>query len=193
MVFIKNPTLGKVKTRLAASVGNEKALDIYKSLLNHTYIESRKITADKIVFYSDFIDSNDAWAKSGFSQELQKGNHLGEKISNAFIKAFNMGYKKVLIIGSDCPELKESHIKDAFTYLHQHDAVIGPAYDGGYYLLGLNKFHPELFQNKNWSTENVLLDTISDFIKLRLLFKLLPTLHDIDDEKDLRLFPTFQI
>lgn len=190
MVFIKNPTLGKVKTRLASTVGDEKALSVYKFLLDHTFDVSRSIKSDKAVFYSDFIDINDRWKKEGFDQWLQKGNDLGEKMSNAFLKSFNMGYKKVVIIGSDCLELEKSHINEAFLELEKHDAVIGPAKDGGYYLLGLQKHQAVIFQNKAWSTENVLLDTLVDFSNNKLSYKLLPTLSDIDDESDLQHYST---
>jgi hypothetical protein len=185
MIFIRNPEIGKVKTRLAKTIGNEKALHIYNLLLNYTNEVTKRVSADKAVFYSDYVNENDQWKKDGFIQFTQRGNELGEKMANAFLKAFSLGYKKVLIIGSDCFDLTENIITDAFTLLGENDLVLGPAKDGGYYLLGMKTFYPSLFQNKKWSTENVFTDTIADLAKLGLSFKLLPTLLDIDEEKDL--------
>ena len=189
MIFIKNPQLGKVKTRLAKTIGNEKALQVYHLLLNHTNKITQKVEVDKAVFYSDFIAVDDHWSKEGFQQYVQVGEDLGDRMSTAFMSAFNMGYKKVAIIGSDCFELNEDIITDAFTILQQHEFTLGPAKDGGYYLLGMSNYHEQLFKNKAWSTESVLIDTLLDFEKLKGSFKLLPTLSDIDEEKDLENYP----
>jgi len=185
MIFVRNPELGKVKTRLAKTIGNEKALHIYNLLLDHTNKVSKRVNADKAIFYSDYINDTDQWKNDGFIQLMQKGNDLGEKMSNAFLIAFSMGYKKVIIIGSDCFDLSEDIITDAFNLLDENEVVLGPAKDGGYYLLGMKTFYASLFQNKVWSTENVLLDTLLDLSNLNVSSKLLPTLSDIDEEKDL--------
>ncbi|MBI3518497.1 MAG: TIGR04282 family arsenosugar biosynthesis glycosyltransferase, partial [Bacteroidetes bacterium] len=123
------------------------------------------------------------------TQFLQNGKELGDKMGNAFVKAFNMKYKKVIIIGSDCLDLNENIISDAFKLLDEQEVVLGPARDGGYYLLGMRNYYPQLFKNKTWSSENVLLDTLLDLSNLNLSFKLLPTLSDIDVEKDLIHYP----
>lgn len=190
MIFIKNPELGKVKTRLAKSIGHEKALNVYHLLLDHTLKITSTIKTDKAVFYSDYINENDIWREGEFKKLLQKGEDLGEKMSNAFINAFKMGYKRVVIIGSDCFELNEGILNNAFKILEENEVVIGPANDGGYYLLGLQKYYKQFFENKTWSTENVLLETLHDLSNLNLSFKLLPTLSDIDEEKDLNNYPT---
>lgn len=190
MIFIKNPELGKVKTRLARSIGHEKALNVYHLLLDHTLKTVSTVKTDKAVFYSDYINETDIWREGEFKKLLQKGENLGERMSNAFIDAFKMGYKKVVIIGSDCFELNEDILNNAFKILEENDVVIGPAKDGGYYLLGLQKYYEQFFVNKTWSTENVLLETLHDLSNLKLSFKLLPTLSDIDEEKDLNPYPT---
>lgn len=189
MIFIKNPVLGKVKTRLAKTIGDEKALHVYQMLLDHTHKVVRSVNIDKAVFYSDFIESDDVWKKDKFQQFIQTGDDLGDRMSNAFLKAFNMRYKKVVIIGSDCFDLNEDIISEAFNILEEHEVTLGPAKDGGYYLLGMKNHHGQLFKNKAWSTENVLLDTLLDLSNLNLSFKLLPTLTDIDQEKDLEKYP----
>lgn len=185
MIFIRNPEIGRVKTRLAKTIGDDKALHIYNLLLDHTNKVTKIVNADKVVFYSDYINDHDQWKKDGFKQLIQTGNELGEKMSNAFLKAFNMGYKKILIIGSDCLDLNENILTDAFIILNEKEIVLGPTIDGGYYLLGMKTFYPLLFQNKKWSTENVFLDTLLDVSNLRVSYDLLPTLSDIDEEKDL--------
>lgn len=189
MVFIKNPVLGKVKTRLAKTIGDEKALKVYRKLLEHTNQITKQVEANKAIFYSDFIDNDDFWLKEEFIKYTQEGELLGDKMSNAFAKAFNLGYKRVVVIGSDCFELNEEIISNAFKVLENNEAVIGPAKDGGYYLLGMQKHYKPLFENKTWSTENVLRDTLLDLATLNLTFKLLPTLSDIDEEKDLINYP----
>lgn len=185
MVFIKNPVLGKVKTRLAKTMGDEKALHVYQMLLDHTHKVAKRVNADKAVFYSDYINDDDIWKKDKFQQLMQKGGGLGERMSSAFIKAFNMGYKRVVIIGSDCFDLNEDIITDAFKILEENEVALGPAKDGGYYLLGMRSYYKQLFEHKTWSSENVLLDTLLDLSNLNLTFKLLPTLTDVDTERDL--------
>ena len=192
MVFVKNPELGKVKTRLASTIGEEKALEVYKALLAHTCTivnpigpTCRTDKFDKAVFYSDSITHNDLWNDERFQKYLQEGEDLGEKMLNAFALAFNRGYDKVVVIGSDCPQLTAEIIGKSFESLNFNEVVIGPAKDGGYYLLGMNKLYKELFQNKKWSSENVLLDTLIDLKKTNISYTLLETLSDVDREEDL--------
>ncbi len=185
MVFVKNPQKGRVKTRLAKTVGDEKALEIYKVLLDHTLTIAKKGNYDKAIFYSDYIDETDLWNKAKFHQFVQEGIDLGERMLGAFKQAFSKQYKSVIIIGSDCLDLNEHIIGDAFDVLRKHEVVIGPAKDGGYYLLGMRTLYEELFMNKQWSTENVLPKTLMDISRLNISMKQLPTLSDIDEEKDL--------
>jgi rSAM/selenodomain-associated transferase 1 len=185
IVFIKNPVLGKVKTRLAKSIGDEQALHVYTLLLDHTNKIVKRVNAEKAVFYSDFVDENDVWRRDCFIQLIQKGQDIGERMSNAFLKTFKMAYKNVVLIGSDCFELDASILNEAFHLLKENEVVLGPAKDGGYYLIGMRNYYKQLFENKQWSTENVLLDTLLDLSKLNISYKLLPTLSDIDEEKDL--------
>jgi rSAM/selenodomain-associated transferase 1 len=185
IIFYRNPELGKVKSRLAATVGEERALAIYLLMATHARNISLSIPMDKIVYYSAFIDSEDNWLNRDFQKRLQHGSDLGEKMKNAFEESFNSGYESVCIIGTDCLQLTEDILIMAFDTLKQHDAVVGPAADGGYYLLGMNRFVPELFNNKTWSTSSVCGDTIQDLKSLHCSYYLLPTLHDVDQESDL--------
>ena len=185
MIFARNPELGKVKKRLAKTIGNEQALMIYVKLLEHTHAIADKVFADKAVFYSDRVQEFDILDYYKFPKFLQKGNALGERMERAFGQAFAQQYDKVVIIGSDCIELSSEIIEDALKALDDHNVVIGPAHDGGYYLLGMDRHYPHLFKNKMWSTEDVFLDTLLDIKKLKLSYSLLPTLNDVDEEKDL--------
>ncbi len=190
LVFVRNPVLGKMKTRLARTLGDEKALVIYRKLLQHTQLICESVIAEKYLFYSDAIVDEAAW--KDFEPRLQLGTDLGEKIYNAFSYVLKEPaydeeplYEKAVIIGSDCYELTTSIIQEAFLQLEGHDVVIGPAADGGYYLLGMKETHPFLFQNKSWSTEKVLRQTLADLKERSLSYYLLPVLNDVDEEKDL--------
>ena len=184
MVFVRNPQLGTVKTRLATTVGDKVALEIYIELMRHTAEVTHKVSADKKVFYSEKIEQHDVWTEMNFSKALQTKGTLGQRMENAFRTAFEKGYKKVLIVGSDLYSLKTSHIEKALHQLDKKEVVIGPAQDGGYYLLGLKKNLPALFCNKSWGTSTVLKETLND-LKLKSIF-LIETLNDIDNFEDLK-------
>ena len=177
--------LGKVKTRLAASLGNQRALEIYLKLLEHTASITRTLPVDKVVFYSDFVASNDIWDETTYQKQVQGPGDLGQKIRSAFDWGFKSGYRHICIIGSDCMELTAAIIMEAFNELMTYDAVMGPARDGGYYLLGLNQIHESIFEGKSWGTDSVATATLADFKLLGLSYGLLKPLNDVDDEQDL--------
>jgi uncharacterized protein len=177
-----------VKRRLAATIGEERALAIYLLMAAHARKISLLIPVDKVLYYSEFIDSEDSWLNRDFYKQLQHGEDLGEKMKHAFEASFKSGYESICIIGTDCLELTENIVQAAFDVLNHNDAVIGPAADGGYYLLGMNRLIPELFRNKIWSTDSVCNDTIQDLKSLHFSYQLLPTLHDIDKESDLPIY-----
>ncbi|HMG93958.1 MAG TPA: TIGR04282 family arsenosugar biosynthesis glycosyltransferase [Chryseolinea sp.] len=185
IIFYRNPQLGKVKTRLAAELGDSQALAIYLYLASYTRTITETITVDKVVFYSDYIDNEDNWSNSGYLKHIQEGSDLGDKMRNAFKYGFDKGYNSICIIGTDCFELSSSIISNAFEALTVSDAVIGPAKDGGYYLLGMNSLHEQLFRNKSWSTNSVFKDTLGDFKAAAIKFYELPELSDIDKASDL--------
>lgn len=151
MIFVKNPVLGKVKTRLAKVLGPEDALQIYKKLLVVTQKATGKLPVDKAVFYSDEIENNDGWDDQSFQKYAQQGSDLGKRMFNAFKLAFGKGYKNVVIIGSDSPGITSKIITKAFDALKTNQVVIGPSHDGGYYLLGKKQMMAVLFKNKRWS------------------------------------------
>ncbi|MDZ7935913.1 MAG: TIGR04282 family arsenosugar biosynthesis glycosyltransferase [Emticicia sp.] len=194
IVFIKNPVLGKVKTRLAATVGNERALTIYHELMHHTMSVTKHLEIDKYLFYSDFVDENDIWENDKFLKSVQFQTHdLGLKMASAFSVAFQNKHKKALIIGSDCLELNTEIIKEAYSKLSENEVVIGPAFDGGYYLIGFNfeeigtqceGVFEKIFLGKEWSHEGVCQEAKDACLALNLKCFELPTLTDVDEEKD---------
>lgn len=185
MIFVKNPEKGKVKTRLAVSVGETMAYRVYVKLLRHTIETAEIVAADREIWYSSFIDNRDGFSEKKFRKKLQRGNSLGRRMEYAFNSGFENRYRKIVIIGSDCPGISSSIIKEAFNQLNSHQAVIGPSEDGGYYLLGMNKFYPSLFRNIEWSTEKVFESTVSKFEQESIRYAVLPELNDIDTIQDL--------
>ena len=183
IIFTRNPELGKVKTRLASTIGDEKALEIYKELLLHTMETTRNLDDDVFVFYDKKIEENDIWPNETYHKFVQSGEDLGEKMQNAFQKLFDLNYQNCIIIGSDLFDLNEKLISDAFQMFDKNDVVIGPAEDGGYYLLGLKKIIPEIFKNKKWGTSSVFEDTIKDLENLKIEYT--KKLNDIDTFEDL--------
>jgi len=170
---------------LAEDIGIFKALEVYQELVYHTHKITKKIEVDKAVHYSEYVEVEDVWSDEYFSHKLQKGQTLGEKMSNAFDEGFD-SYRKVVIIGSDCYDLNSKIIKTAFEMLEEHEVVVGPAKDGGYYLLGLNEYLPQLFEGKEYSNDHVLKDLLDEADELGLTVYQLPTLSDVDTFEDLK-------
>jgi rSAM/selenodomain-associated transferase 1 len=189
LVFARVPALGRVKSRLAAGVGEAAALATYQELLAITH---RAITEAKVpatVWLADTVghlpttEETQPWPN--LAARCQPAGDLGTRMATAFAAAFAAGAGRVAIIGTDCPGLQATHLTQAFALLETHDVVLGPATDGGYYLLGLRQPQPELFQHKAWSTDSVLADTLADARRLGLRVALLPALRDVDTAADL--------
>ncbi len=182
IIFIKNPVAGNAKTRLAKDVGDEKALEIYKSLLAYTRTVSLLVNAKRYLYYSGEI-LDDEWEQTYFNKRLQSDGNLGERMSNAF-KDVLANHEKVLIIGSDCPQLDLMIISSAYKQLDVHDYVIGPSKDGGYYLLGMKDLNTDVFNEIKWSTATVCSQTIERIEAADKTFDLLPELSDVDYKED---------
>ena len=192
LIFTRNPELGKGKRRLAATVGDEAALNIYKFLLNHTVKITNNLYAEKLVYYSDEIWENDIWDNNKFGKKLQIGDDLGVRMANAFQEGFQNEYQKIIIIGSDMFDLWQEDLENAFKALDKNNFVIGPAVDGGYYLLGMKTYKPQLFKNKEWGTETVLKATLTDLKDEKVA--MLEERNDVDyyeDIKDIEAFAPF--
>ena len=187
LIFIKNPELGKVKTRLAAGLGDEKALQIYLQLQEITQNLALQMDCKRYLYYSDHIADTDNWSPEAFDKRIQMGSDLGQRMSAAFAAALKF-HAKVIIIGSDCPEITEVIINNAFEQLNHSDIVIGPAKDGGYYLLGMKYFYPQLFEDIVWSSDQVLRQTLDNIEQIGKTVDFCPILSDLDDIKDWELF-----
>ncbi|HCD51103.1 MAG TPA: glycosyltransferase [Balneolaceae bacterium] len=184
IVFVKNKIYGKVKTRLARSIGHEEALHVYQLLLDYTRKQVAGLSANTEVWYSDKEEADDGWEELSVVKKVQAGDDLGERMSYAFAEAFQNGAGKVIIIGSDCAEIDTEIINSAFQLLSENEVVIGPAEDGGYYLIGMHKFIPCLFKQIEWSTSEVFDKTVKKLVTSGNSYSLLPTLHDVDTIDD---------
>ena len=192
LIFTRNPELGKCKTRLAAKIGDQAALDVYVFLLEHTRKITGPLDATKQGYYSEEIAQEDLWSLATFEKKQQAGDDLGKRMQNAFAEGFAEGYEHILIIGSDMYDLSTRDLERAFNALEKNEVVLGPAEDGGYYLLGLSRMQDALFQNKQWGTETVLEDSLAD-LKDTSYF-LLEVKNDVDyyeDIKDIAVFKPF--
>ncbi len=191
IIFIKNPILGKVKTRLAASIGNESALKVYLKLMQHTQEVALQVDCDRHLFYDSNISEDDSWSTHSFEKKLQSNGDLGHRMEAAFTNVLSDG-NSTIIIGSDCPEISPQLIEEAYNKLELVDVIIGPTHDGGYYLLGMKDLHPSLFRDIEWSSSTVFDDTIEKIKSAGLLYTQLPIRHDMDEVSTLELFPHFK-
>jgi uncharacterized protein len=183
ITFIKNPVKGMVKTRLAADVGDDQALLIYLELMRHTREVAQQIDAHRLLYYSSHIDREDAWPVEVFDKRVQPSGDLGQRMETAFREALAKA-EAAIIIGSDCASLTPDIVNQAFEKLAAKDVVLGPALDGGYYLLGMKQPHDLLFRNMIWSTDQVFTQTTRRIEKAGLSYDTVATLSDIDYAED---------
>lgn len=186
IIFLDNPEK-IVLDNLAKMKGLAEAKLIHQRLRRYTFVMTKALNAEKELYYSDFIPINDHWDRTIFHKHLQIGNDLGERIANAFATAFSQGQQKVVVIFSDFVELESYMIKEAFDVLENEDVVLGPAREGGYYLIGMKKFFPMLFEGKDWKSTNILIDTLIDLKKVNARYYLLKTLCDFSSLQDFEL------
>lgn len=184
IVFQKAAVLGKVKTRLAKHLGDAQALKVYRYLVAHTHRLLEQIDTDIFVYFSGEPDA-EFGENSNYHIRRQCEGDLGLRMATAFEEVFDAGYEQVLVIGTDCYELKSSILVEAFQGLNDADLVIGPAKDGGYYLLGLTMPEPKLFNGIKWSTASVFPKTMEIAASLGKSVFLLPVLNDVDRYEDL--------
>ncbi len=190
IIFTKYPEPGKVKKRLAKSIGMQKAFAVYHFLLKNILEQAQKNNADKFLFIDRQNNNNiahPAFAPYGFQEYKQQGAHLGEKMANAFRLIFEQGYTQILLVGSDIYELNNALFEQAFVALQRVDVVLAPANDGGYYLIGMNRLHTSLFRFEKWSHSKVFSDTVNKIKQEKLTCFILPKRIDIDTVEDLRL------
>ena len=190
LFFMKSPEKGKVKSRLAAVIGDEPAQKLYKEFATQMLSTLQKGDFPfHVCFYpKDALKALKDWLGDQHHYIPQKGKDLGERMRNGFIEAFELGFKRVVLIGSDIPDLPLELIEEAFTSLREKDAVIGPAFDGGYYLIGFRgrTFSPKVFDGMAWGTESVFEDTMKVLKQLNQRIHTLPFRRDIDTLEDLK-------
>ncbi|MSU42516.1 MAG: glycosyltransferase [Pedosphaera sp.] len=191
IIFVKAPRAGHVKTRLAAAIGAEAACQVYEELVRITCAKvSGTHQAEVELRYTpdDAASEIAPWLRAGWTAQPQGEGALGTRMARAFDATFAAGADKVVLIGSDCPDIEPADIASAFDHLSQHDVVLGPAQDGGYWLIGLRARCPALFANISWSTSSVLASTLQQCAANQLDVVQLRVLADIDTETDWRVF-----
>lgn len=185
IIFVKNPELGRVKSRLSREVGDSAALAVYLKLISMIRKTCEPLPFHKMVFYDAYIDHEDQWDDRYFDKRKQTEGSIGERMNAAISIALDDGFKRVCLIGSDIPDISEEILNRAFEGLTENDVVLGPAADGGYYLIGMTRRHPQLFALKQWSTSSVFQETRRLIDTNGLTCGLLRELKDIDRRADL--------
>lgn len=181
VIMAKRPELGKCKTRLAAGIGAQSALLVYKKLLSHTLETAEKTSIPTYLYLSG---EGQLVASDYFLSKEQINGDLGDRMKQAF-KEVLQGVDAAVMIGTDCPEISSGVLLEAFEELNQNDVVFGPSEDGGYYLIGMKAFHQELFQDIEWSTPEVLEKSILHAEKKQLKIRQIRQLNDVDTINDL--------
>jgi rSAM/selenodomain-associated transferase 1 len=185
IVFVKAPRPGTVKTRIAQTAGAERACAIYRDLVATVLQRIFSIRGTQLRFAPDDAEEEiKPWLRDDWIAAPQGAGDLGERLQRAFAESFAAGAERVVIIGSDCPEAAAKDVRNAWKELKSHDVVIGPAVDGGYWLIGLREPRPELFRAIAWSSDQVLGQTLAQASALGLRVQLLRMLDDIDTEAD---------
>lgn len=192
-IFMKYPELGRVKTRLAKDIGHKKAAEIYRQLAGQTIKNTFPVDQKyrRIVFFDppDRMKDFQAWLE-GEEFIPQQGNDIGERMDRAIRELLGLGAEKVVLTGADIPALNSAIIAKAFATLDHADIVIGPAADGGYYLIGMKEPHGEIFYGIPWSSGEVLKQTVRVIEDQKLQYQSLITLSDLDTASDYQRFLT---
>lgn len=192
LFFLRFPEPGRVKTRLAAGVGKEHALELYRSFVYDTLAMLDNLHASLILCFTpnDVRKDITCWLGSHREYLAQHGGDLGERMDAAFTYAFSLGYSRVLLVGSDIPDMPKDTLQQGFCALWDHDACLAPATDGGYYCIGFSRdgYCPEVFQNMTWSTPHVCAQTRQRLGRYGVSMHLLPPAGDVDTTEDLAAF-----
>jgi rSAM/selenodomain-associated transferase 1 len=193
VVFTRYPEPGKAKTRLIPALGELGAAELHRQMAEHTLMQVRGLQAVRnlsveVRFAGGDFAQMQGWLGADLNYQMQGEGDLGDRLFHACQVTFNNGNDSVVMIGTDCPDLDTALLQKAFQELRQHDLVLGPATDGGYYLIGLRRPVPQLFTGIAWSTAEVLQQTVAIAKRLGLAIAYLPTLSDIDHPEDLDIW-----
>ncbi|BAS57439.1 conserved hypothetical protein [Leptolyngbya boryana IAM M-101] len=187
IVFTRYPEAGKAKTRLIPALGEVGAAELHRQMTERTIEKCRSLTCQLCIhFTGGTLEQMQDWLGYDLCYYPQHSGDLGDRLTHAFQTAFDQGAKSAIAIGTDCPNLTSEILALAFSNLKTHPITIGGATDGGYYLIGCNRFVPDVFQNIQWSTDIVFQQTIEIVKRLGLSIAELPILHDIDRPEDLQ-------
>jgi rSAM/selenodomain-associated transferase 1 len=194
ILFTRYPHPGTTKTRLIPRLGAEGAARLQRQMTEYIIHQARHLLQKQAItltvyFTDSSLSQMQDWLGSDLQYAPQQGEDLGQRLHHACADCFHQGAASVIVIGSDCPSLTTTALAYAFQQLNDHDAVIGPARDGGYYLLGLQRFYPALFQGIPWSSPQVFSQTLAIAQTLHLNLAILPPLPDIDRPEDLQYIP----
>ena len=181
---------GRVKTRLAEQIGQDTAADLYRNFVTDILATLKSLDANfKIVFDPPHTENQfQRWLGEEYRYAPQIGQDLGQRMKNAFLQAFSEGFNRVVVIGSDSPDLPAEYLELAFKALETNDVVVGPSSDRGYYLIGFAKkaFLPDVFEGITWSSVDVFEQTLNILKKHKQRVYLLPQWHDVDTLTDLK-------
>lgn len=185
VVFLKAPRPGSVKTRLAETLGAEPACAAYRQLVEALLAKLTALPAVELCFTpSDASTEVNPWLRADWSAVPQSEGDLGQRLHAAFAAHFLADAERVVIIGSDCPDITATDIEDAWLALEGHDVVLGPALDGGYWLIGLRAASPDLFADMPWSTDQVFGETMHRARERNMRVAVLRELSDVDTAAD---------
>jgi uncharacterized protein len=185
-VFVKNLIPGTVKTRLAKDLGMDLAMEVYKELVGITAQATDFVKVDKCVYYSEYVELEDQFDDEKYNKHIQEGKELGQRMQNAFYDAFEAGYDKMILIGSDVPDISSEIIEAGFKQLDKNDIVIGPSEDGGFYLIGMKIAHENLLSHQNYGHDEVLENLLEEVESRDLSVARLKELIDIDTQEDMK-------
>lgn len=195
LIFSRYPVAGKAKTRLIPALGSDGAAQLHRNMTEHVINMARstyEINPENhygVTIHYTGADLKDfrVWLGPDLQYQGQSSGDLGQRMKNAFKDAFAHGSKNAIGIGTDVPNLSSAILQQAQENLDNHDLVLGPAVDGGYYLIGMNSYYPELFADIDWGTEHVYKQTREICTHLSLRIAELPILNDIDRPEDLNI------
>ena len=194
-IFGKAPIPGTVKTRMSPPLSPAQCLRLHRALLDHTLARMRPLTASGVEAslcltgtLEQALEHAGRMDARGFGVDIQRGAHLGERLSRALTNRVRQGFSKVIFVGTDCPGLRPKTIRDAIRALDRQEVVIGPAQDGGYYLIGFAACLPEILQGIPWGTPAVYETTLDRLRRRGVRWKSLERQADLDTFTDLKQF-----
>lgn len=193
IIFTRYPQSGKTKTRLIPALGEEGAANLQRQMTEYTVSKVKKFQSSAAISFEIRFAGGDLqlmqnWLGTELNYQLQGEGDLGKRMKNSFLSAFNQGAQEVITIGIDCPGVNAQLLSEAFEKIRNCDLLLGPAVDGGYYLIGLKRAIEELFINIDWGTAKVLQQTVDIAQQFNLSVAYLQTLADVDRPEDLPIW-----